>query len=324
MNDFFDVPVVLFLFKRKDAALRVLERIAAVRPFRLYLLADQGRDDAERELVRAVREAVDAYVAANFAYGCEIIRDYAKENRGVYRNIGEGALRVFDKEKRAIFLEDDNLPEVSFFKYCKEMLEKYEDEERVLWVCGTNYLGDGGESGSYAFTRHMLPCGWASWGHKFTKYYDGEFSLLRRDSNTLKNLRKNFETGRLYKMVADRWRAELALVQRGEQPSSWDYQMYLTLRYYNLLGVAPMVNQIRNIGVDAFSAHGGVSMDNIMTRRYCGMDSYPLKFPLRGPDVVAPDAALEKKLERIIVYPWWLRVRIRIGQVMRFAKIKGE
>jgi len=316
----FGVPVVLFLFQRKEAALRVLQRIAAVRPKKLYLLGDQGRDEAERAHVAAVRAAVDAYVDANFNYGCEIIRDYAAENRGVYRNIGEGALRVFEHEEQAVFLEDDNLPEVSFFWYCAEMLEKYKEDEKVLWVCGTNYLGDAGEG--YSFTRHMLPCGWASWNTKFTKYYDGNFKLLKNPS-VIKAIKNEFETGRLYKMISDRWKAELALIQEDKQPSSWDYQMYLTLRYYGLLGVIPMKNQIRNIGVDEFSAHGGASMSNVMTRRYCGMSSYPLG-ALRGPVAVAPDKKLEKKLERIIVYPWWLRARIRLAPLVKKLLRKGR
>ncbi len=33
-----------------------------------------------------------------------------------------------------------NLEYIGFFAYCEEMLERYENNEKVLWVCGTNYL----------------------------------------------------------------------------------------------------------------------------------------------------------------------------------------
>lgn len=68
-----------------------------------------------------------------------------------------------------------------------------------------------------------------------------------------------------------------------------------------------MNNQIKNIGVDDFSIHGGTSMGNIMTQRYCGMNSYPLLFPLVGPKQVDKDPVFEKKLEKIIVMPLKLR-----------------
>ena len=70
-------------------------------------------------------------------WDCEVIKNYAKENRGVYQNIGEGARWVFEREEKAIFLEDDNLPETSFFRFASEMLEKYETAPEVLWICGT-------------------------------------------------------------------------------------------------------------------------------------------------------------------------------------------
>ena len=131
----FDIPVVLFIFKR-EKAVEIIKRLSIVKPTKLYILADQGRDDIERKAVKKCREKVEAAID----WECEVIKNYANENRGVYQNIGEGAKWVLKKEKWAIFLEDDNLPEVTFFEFCKEMLERYEDDSRILWICGTNYL----------------------------------------------------------------------------------------------------------------------------------------------------------------------------------------
>ena len=43
----FDIPVVLLLFKRKEAALRIIERLKKVGVSKLYIMADQGRNEAE-------------------------------------------------------------------------------------------------------------------------------------------------------------------------------------------------------------------------------------------------------------------------------------
>ena len=157
----FTVPVVLLLFKRRDAALRIIDRLRAAEVSKLYILADQGRNKAEREKVWETRTAVEQAID----WDCEVIKDYAEENRGVYGNIALGAKWVFAREKWAIFLEDDNLPELTFFPYCEELLKRYEVDQRVLWICGTNYLGryQPDNKVSYMFTKHMLPCGWASW-----------------------------------------------------------------------------------------------------------------------------------------------------------------
>ena len=75
----FDIPVAVFIFKRLDTLERIFDRLAEVRPSKLYLIADQGRDEAERLAVDKVRRGVDSLIT----WDCEVVRDYAKENRGV-------------------------------------------------------------------------------------------------------------------------------------------------------------------------------------------------------------------------------------------------
>ena len=81
-------------------------------------MADQGRNEEERVQAEQCRRMVEKEIT----WDCEIVKNYADENRGVYKNIGEGAKWVLSQEKWAIFLEDDNLPEVSFFCFCKQDL----------------------------------------------------------------------------------------------------------------------------------------------------------------------------------------------------------
>lgn len=77
----FDIPVAVFIFKRLDTLERIFDRLAEVRPSKLYLIADQGRDEAERLAVDKVRRGVDSLIT----WDCEVVRDYAKENRGGIR-----------------------------------------------------------------------------------------------------------------------------------------------------------------------------------------------------------------------------------------------
>jgi len=309
-----DIPILLFIFRRVEKSEEIIRRISKVKPKRLYILSDEGRNEMEKVQVKQCRQAVEARID----WSCDVILDYAKKNRGVYRNIGEGSLRVFQKEEVAIFLEDDNLPEISFFYFCEEMLKKYKDNKKVLWICGTNYLGEyfSPDGEDYKFTQHMLPCGWASWRNKFIELYNSKMSFLDQP-NALKVLRKKFERGRLYHFYIDNFLSEYSLMKQGLLPSSWDYQICLSLRVNDLYGVVPTKNQIKNIGVDGFSTHGGTSFDNVMTRRYCGMSSFPVSAPFKGPVKVQKDPVFERKLENIIVYPLKIRVKKRI---LKFIK----
>ena len=311
--DQFDIPVALFIFKR-DKAVEIVKRLSQVRPKKLYLLADQGRNDEEKQLAAKCRQEVEAAID----WDCELIRDYADENRGVYRNIGQGAIRVLRQEKCAIFLEDDNLPELSFFPFCKEMLERYENDPRVLWVCGTNYLGSYKQknSESYVFTRHMLPCGWASWSHKFEKNYDGDL-VLTEDPEVMKRVKKAYLNNAMYRQGKDCFMSEKRRIDRGLLPVSWDYQMDFSIKAHGLLGICPCNNQIKNIGVDDLSVHGGTSLNMVMTKRFCGMDSYPVEFPLKHPEKVEVDKKFEKKIGKIILYPLKLRMSIKTTMIIR-------
>ena len=78
--DYFDIPVALFLFKRKSTALQIIEKISQVRPLKIYILSDEGRTSVERKLVSNVRKSVEEAIN----WECEIIKNYANENRGVY------------------------------------------------------------------------------------------------------------------------------------------------------------------------------------------------------------------------------------------------
>ena len=298
--DRFDVPVVLFIFKR-EKAVEIVKKISEVRPAKLYILADQGRNDEEKEQAQRCREAVEKAVD----WECEIVKNYADENRGVFGNIALGAKWVFKREKWAIFLEDDNLPETTFFEYCKELLERYEKDTRILWICGTNYLGKytPEDGSSYVFTRHMLPCGWASWADKFCEFYDEEMNLVE-DEVVLKKLKRDYYDTRIYRQYLRHWKLERRRFLDGKMFVSWDYHMNLALRANGLYGVAPCYNQIRNIGVDENATHAGMSSKDKITNRICGMNSYPLEFPLIHPKVVQRDEPFERAISKIVLYPF--------------------
>lgn len=316
--EYFDIPVCLFMFQRKDTVLRIIERISHVKPKKMYLISDQGRNEDEKLRVKECREAVENAIN----WECEIIKDYASENRGVFGNIGMGAMRVFQHEETAIFLEDDNLPEVTFFPYCKEMLERYKDNDRIVWVCGTNYLADysNDTNDSYMFTQHLLPCGWASWKKKFEKYYDAYFSNF--NDSVIARMKPGYRNNPLYKQQIEVIQRERDRMKNGKPFRSWDYQMCFSIRANDLLGISPAKNQIKNIGVDAFSEHGGVTFADKMTKRFCGMPSHPLEFPLKHPATILIDPVYEAKIGNIILYPLDWRIRKPFGKLKR--KILGQ
>lgn len=306
----FEVPVAIFMFKRADKTARIIDQVSKIQPRKLYLIGDGPRSEDDRTQVEECRLVVESHVS----WDCELVKNYAERNRGVYENIAGGAKWVLEREPYAIFLEDDNFPALSFFPFCEELLKKYQDDTRVLWICGTNYLKEYEPSDGcdYVFTQLMLPCGWASWSHKFAKYYDGNLDLF--DDEYLRwRVGQSYENKKLLRQNMASWEMEIDRIKKKLKPISWDFQMAYTLRVHNLLGIAPKYNQITNIGADEFSMHGHGSMKNEMTRRFCELPIKEMPSPLKHPKAVLVDLEFERMTEKIIIMPFSVRFKSRFG-----------
>jgi hypothetical protein len=303
----FNIPVVLFFFKRKETTLKIIDVISQIKPIKIYLFSDGHRNSLEESIINNLRTEV----LNRINWSCEIVKIFSNSNKGVYNQIAKGAEFVFKHEKSAIFLEDDNLPAVTFFQYCKDLLDYYENNPKVFWICGTNYLKSfkTNNDESYIFTQQLLPCGWASWASKFNKYYD--FNLENSKLILEKKIKDKFFNKMLYDQQKNSILKEYSNYKITGKFTSWDFHLILTLIKNDLFGVSPKFNQINNIGVDEHSIHGGTSFKNPMTKRFCGIDTLNLNFPLNHPKFVKIDKEYEKKVSNIILYPLKLRIKFK-------------
>ncbi|MHB1152778.1 MAG: hypothetical protein ACYCWE_18770 [Eubacteriales bacterium] len=167
------------------------------------------------------------------------------------------------------------------------------------------------------FTQHLLPCGWASWSHKFLKYYDADL-LLAEDEKLCGRLKYSYSNKALYRQQMQSIYGELKRKKSHIPYRSWDFHMCISLRAHNLYDISPCNNQIKNIGADNLSKHGGTSLNNIMTRRFCGMESYPIDFPLKHPKTVLPDHQYEKIIGNIILLPVTYRMKAMLTRCIKF------
>lgn len=306
------IPVVLFIFKRSETLEVIFERIRDYKPNKIYLIADFGRNEHEIELCKSTRNKALSLID----WKCDVIKNFSTENKGVYDRIGKGAAWVLERELSAIFLEDDNYPSRSFFKYCEDMLERYKDVKEVGWVCGTNYLGDSSDLGEdYYYTHHLLPCGWASWSHKFKHFYDGELDGLNDES--ISKMKDSYLDKRLYSQELHTVKQAKINLNRNEKKVSWDRQMCFSIRSNKFYGIAPSKNLIKNIGVDEHSEHGGNTMNNIMTARFCGVSNYELDFPLKQPKEIGINKIFESKNDAIILYSLKGRFFRKVGRCIK-------
>lgn len=277
----FNTPVTLFIFNRPHLTARVWEVIRQVQPARLFVVADGPRagraDDVENcAAARAVIETMD--------WQCELSKIYSEVNLRPAPRIKSGIRRVFEQVDEAIFLEDDVLPDPSFFPFCAELLQTYRDDERIAAICGMNPLGARGkESGSYFFTRTAAMWGWAGWKRAWLDI-DFEIRVLAQ-ADTYARILENYGDAAYASFQMEVFER----AARGE-PDAWDLQFTLLQILRGALIVTPGVNLISNIGFGPEATHTRLRFS--MTAE---LERHAMQFPLRAPPQVAAEDEYDKQ-----------------------------
>lgn len=264
------VPVVLIIFKRKSA-IQVLDSVRAYSPKKMYIIADGGRNEEEISRCKLLRDDVERSID----WPCDVVKIYASKNLGCRENIAGGLSKVFDQEDRAIILEDDCVPAPEFFGFCEEMLERYQDNDRVATISGSNYLDDKEDFGSYdyLFSGYAEQCGWATWKRSWQKY-----DVTMRDWPIARSERW-LENTFLSERQIEYW---TSIFQNAHDHtggfSSWAYPwLFMSLMHGNL-SIVPKENLITNVGFTPEGTHV-TSADSPLANVPHGHPSFPLTHP---------------------------------------------
>jgi hypothetical protein len=275
-------PVALIIFNRPDATARVFAEIARARPPKLLVVADGPKtgNAVQAEMCRQARAVLDAV-----DWPCEVVTNYSDSNLGCRQRVSSGLDWVFATVPEAIILEDDCLPDPSFFRYCEDMLNRYREDSRIGMVCGDNFqFGRTIGSASYYFSKYTHIWGWATWARAW-RHYDVSASLW-----------PELLASGLFDRIAlpcerDSWRRAFDGVYRGEI-DTWDFQWTLACWCQSMLAVMPQVNLISNIGFGSQATH--TSQPSV----YGNLPVSEIKWPLREPNVIAANPEADRATAR--------------------------
>jgi len=163
-----DTPVTFLIYNRPELTERVFAVIAQARPKTLLVVADGPRpdraDDADKcKRARAIIDRID--------WPCDVRMNLATTNLGCRRRVSSGLDWVFRQTEESIILEDDCLPDPSFFGFCENLLSRYRDDPRVMLIAGSNFQSSRWACPtSYYFSRYAPIWGWATWRRAWRLY----------------------------------------------------------------------------------------------------------------------------------------------------------
>ncbi len=240
----FNVPILFLVFNRLDTTERVFEAIKKQRPKFLYVAAD-GPRSGEKEKTDEVR----AHILDNIDWDCEVKTLFRDNNLGCGRAVSQAITWFFENVEEGIILEDDTLPNSSFFDYCEKLLEYHRDDEKVMVVSGNNFQQNNGiVKEPYYFSNHVHIWGWATWRSAWEKY---DFEMSRFDREEIYMIMKRKGLSLEY---INYWLGTLERCYQKEI-DTWDFQwMYAIWRSEGLTAL-PNVNLVSNIGFDENATH---------------------------------------------------------------------
>ena len=232
-------PLLLLLFNRPKETSILFDKLKEIKPKRIYINQDGPRINniEDKYLCEQVRKIVHEK-----KWDYEIVEKINTRNLGCRKSVSEGINWFFDNENKGIILEDDCVPSSSFFMFSEKMLKKYENDDEIFLISGSNFqknkiIGDG----DYYFSKYAHCWGWSTWGRAWKKYdKDLKFWQNWKQSNNWKNFHKNrFE--RKY------WTKIFNKVENNKI-DSWAYVWLASVWYNKGLTITPNLNLIQNIG----------------------------------------------------------------------------
>ena len=231
-------PVGFLIFNRPDLTEQVFAAIAQAKPKKLFVIADGPRspEEAEKcEKARSVIQKVD--------WDCELLTDFSDTNLGCGRREASGFDWVFSQVEEAIFLEDDTLPNPSFFNFCQTMLERYRDDERIMHINGDNSCNQNRTEYSYYISKYMHGWGWASWRRAWHHYdyYMKTWPEFKR-AGLLKFICEDPYEQKYWTDIFDQMHADPQVID------TWDYQWTYACWSQNGSVITPNTNLVSNLG----------------------------------------------------------------------------
>lgn len=274
-----DVNVLIIFFIREDVLKKTFEAVRQARPRRLLLWQDGARenrpDDVEK--VQKCRQIVE-----NIDWDCEVYKNYQTKNWGCDPSTFYSHKWAFSIVDKCIVLEDDGVPSQSFFVYCKELLDRYENDPRVAKICGMNQIPSYPFKNSYLFTT-VGSLGWASW-RRVADTWDEKYTFLD-DPGKIRLYENSYGT------YADRQYLKLCKKHRDSGKPHWETIQTFARIFNNQLNIIPATNMIHNIGLGEDSTHSNVGFESLPSsiREAFYQQAMDIEFPLNHPDTIVED-----------------------------------
>ena len=301
--------VLFLIFNRLETTKQVFEVIRKAKPSMLFIAADGARPakQDESEKVRSVRD----YVVNNIDWDCEVKKLFHSQNYGCKNAVSKGISWFFENVEEGIILEDDVVPDITFFSFCSEMLQHYRNNPQIMHIGGNNFLRDKIQrDASYYFSIYPHIWGWATWKRAWD-HYDVKIKSFEKfkEQRRIKTLLKN-------NRAQNYWLKKFEMVYNS-QIDTWDYQWVYSIWNNSGICITPSTNLSKNIGFGNEATHTSVVNPFIENQITYRIDK------IIHPKEIVVDTFADNYMFKKIFYPNYLiKLKIKIREILFLIRKK--
>lgn len=286
-----ETAILYLVFNRLESVKKSFEPIKIIAPKRLYVSADGPRDthDEDKEKCAKVRQ----YIKEHVNWNCEVHYLYRDLNLGCGKAVSEAIDWFFDKEDEGIIIEDDCVPDLSFFKFCEELLNRYRNHKNIFQIAGSNWQkGIKRGAADYYFSYISSVWGWATWRDRWDLYrytidlYSEDYMKM---TSNLKQIALNQREVYYHLNCFEKTASGLL--------DTWDYQWRYLMFLNRGKNIVPNCNLISNVG---FGEEGTHTLNSEHWRSK--LKAKELNFPLKHPKSLS----VNKKADGFLAKHIWL------------------
>ena len=235
----FKVPILLVLYNKIEDTHNLFQVIKQIKPSKLYVAGDGALHGDRLDYVHCIRTRSVIMPEWN----CEKKEFFKEEHLGKSQMIFQAISWFFSHEPEGIVLFDDTIPNLDFFYYCEELLEKYRDRKDILHISGSNLRRKNEKKDhSYYFSAYPLLWGFATWSDRW-QGFDLQMSAL--EGENFNKMISKYVSSPMEKMY---WLRRYNVLRK-HNLDIWEYQYIYYLWYKGGLSITPYNNLVTNVGL---------------------------------------------------------------------------
>lgn len=279
-----NVPILILTFNRPNHTSKLADILRKYKVSKIYVSSDGPRDGNKKD-VKMVKQTRGLFKNDRWPES-DIHVKFEDENLGCKKAVSKAITWFFQHVEQGIILEDDCLPNESFFSFCEQMLDRYKGDDRIMHISGTTFIGKNSDwiTDDYYYSCYPHCWGWATWKKSWERFdYDMKNWPLFKKSGFIENFIYN-------KIGARKW-TEVFDTTHADKNSSWAYRWTYSCWENNGLSVHPKYNLVQNIGFDEHATHTKYSSNHHSDNRK------ELDPPYKKPPFLVRDHRLDNYIE---------------------------